>query len=273
MFNPPEPRKRLAPFGVVILPISSLIHDDPIPAAARAEQRRKHASPEEHDLGALVSDNKPRAAVNEGVDQEFEPSFRGISPSQEFEPSFRVTSPHTIFLALILHENKSNEQDKSHAHIAQTPRKTRTTGGITRAHTYKIKIRALLGYPEPARQRNTRRRDHIWQNQEVYAGRAITTQKHRMSSHRRRDNAPSQLQDHVVGDAGSHGSAPRRNTRRRAHVLKRQESCAMQNPAQKRCQNTEQGNTNERVMHLHDVGSRCVRCGVALVRETAKTHG
>jgi len=98
---------------------------------------------------------------------------------------------HECGLARLLHDtNSNNKQDKPHAHIAQTPRKTRRTGGITRAYTLKIKFSALRG-----------------------SNRAIITQKHRMSSHRRRDNAPSQLKVHVMRAAGSHRSARRRNAR------------------------------------------------------------
>jgi hypothetical protein len=53
---------------------------------------------------------------------------------------------HECGLARLLHDtNSNNKQDKPHAHIAQTPRKTRRTGGITRAYTLKIKFSALRG--------------------------------------------------------------------------------------------------------------------------------
>ena len=53
---------------------------------------------------------------------------------------------HECGLARLLHDtNSNNKQDKPHAHIAQTPQKTRRTGGITRAYTLKIKFSALRG--------------------------------------------------------------------------------------------------------------------------------
>ena len=56
---------------------------------------------------------------------------------------------HECGLARLLHDtNSNNKQDKPHAHIAQTPRKTRRTGGITRAYTLKIKFSALRGTRE-----------------------------------------------------------------------------------------------------------------------------
>ena len=53
---------------------------------------------------------------------------------------------NTSALARLLHDtNSNNKLDKPHAHIAQTPLKTRRTGGITRAYTLKIKFSALRG--------------------------------------------------------------------------------------------------------------------------------
>jgi hypothetical protein len=110
-------------------------------------------------------------------------------------------------------------KDKPHAHIAQTPRKTRTTGGITRAYTLKIKFSALRGTRGQRGSEMRAKNAHLEKSGGMHSASNRTriaariTQKHRMSSHRRRDNAPSQLKVHVIRAAGSHRSARRRNAR------------------------------------------------------------
>ena len=110
-------------------------------------------------------------------------------------------------------------KDKPHAHIAQTPRKTRTTGGITRAYTLKIKFSALRGTRGQRGSEMRAKNAHLEKSGGMHSASNRTriaariTQKHRMSSHRRRDNAPSQLKVHVICAAGSHRSARRRNAR------------------------------------------------------------
>ena len=127
---------------------------------------------------------------------------------------------HECGLARLLHDtNSNNKQDKPHAHIAQTPRKTRRTGGITRAYTLKIKFSALRGTRGQRGSEMRAKNAHLEKSGGMHSASNRTriaariTQKHRMSSHRRRDNAPSQLKVHVMRAAGSHRSARRRNAR------------------------------------------------------------